>query len=179
MRKIGYLLIIIGFLSAAFVSVRQELAVNWIYYTSALVIGALGVFCVRLSHYRSRHSKDKIASSLNDVENAISGIVDNITNLNAQKEAINTYDVRYRIDELFNADFEKFVDARESIAHRFGLQSYADVMNHFAAAERYLNRVWSASADGYIDEVNTYLDKAQQQFAEALDSLHLLKNEGN
>lgn len=175
MKKIGYFLIIIGFLSAAFVSVRQELAVNWIYYTSALVIGALGVICVRLSHYRSRRSKDKIASSLNDVENAISRIVDNITNLNAQKETINTYDVRGRIDELFNADFEKFVDARESIAHRFGLQSYADVMNHFAAGQRYLNRVWSASADGYIDEVNTYIEKARDQFILARQKIFDIK----
>ena len=42
---------------------------------------------------------------------------------------------------------------------------------HFAAAERYLNRVWSASADGYIDEVNEYLQKAGDQFAESLATL--------
>jgi hypothetical protein len=48
-------------------------------------------------------------------------------------------------------------------------------MSHFAAGERYLNRVWSASADGYIDEVNTYLDKAQEQFVEALAQVHQLR----
>jgi hypothetical protein len=59
------------------------------------------------------------------------------------------------------------VEARKSIAHRFGLQAYADVMNPFAAGERYINRVWSASTDGYIDEAHTYLDMAREQFDEA------------
>jgi hypothetical protein len=44
-------------------------------------------------------------------------------------------------------------------------------MNYFATAERYLNRVWSASADGYIDEVNEYMERSEQQFEEALSAL--------
>jgi len=48
-------------------------------------------------------------------------------------------------------------------------------MSCFAAGERYLNRVWSASADGYIDEVNAYLDKAQAQFADSLEKIRQLK----
>ncbi|MCZ6508515.1 MAG: hypothetical protein O7A04_10795 [Acidobacteria bacterium] len=60
------------------------------------------------------------------------------------------------------------IQARESISHRFGLQAYAEVMNAFAAGERYLNRVWSASTDGYIDEAHTYIDKARGEFENAL-----------
>ncbi len=67
------------------------------------------------------------------------------------------------------------MDARESIAHRYGLAAYGEVMSSFAAGERYLNRVWSASADGYIDEVNTYLDKAQAQFVESLEKIRQFK----
>ena len=37
-------------------------------------------------------------------------------------------------------------------------------MSSFAAAERYLNRCWSASADGYVDEVHAYLEHAAAQF---------------
>ncbi len=177
MKKIGFSLIVIGFLAAAFVSVRNELDVNWLFFSSALIMGALGVFFVRLSLHRSRCSTDRIASSLSDVENAISRIVINITNLSAKKQSINTYDIHSRIDELFIADFEKFVDARQSIAHRYGLQNYADVMNHFAAGQRYLNRVWSASADGYIDEVNIYIEKASEQFSLARQKILDIKNQ--
>ena len=69
------------------------------------------------------------------------------------------------------ADLDIFVENRESIGHAFGLQSYADVMTHFATAERYLNRCWSASSDGYTDEVNTYLARAKDQFTQALELL--------
>ena len=44
-------------------------------------------------------------------------------------------------------------------------------MSHFAAGERYINRVWSASADGYDDEAETYLKKAAGQFDEAKQQL--------
>jgi spore coat polysaccharide biosynthesis protein SpsF (cytidylyltransferase family) len=41
-------------------------------------------------------------------------------------------------------------------------------------ADRYLNRVWSASADGSTDEVSEYLEKAKDQFNESLDLVHRL-----
>ncbi len=69
----------------------------------------------------------------------------------------------------FPDDQDAFVQARKSIAHSFSLQGYADVMNPFAAGERYLNRVWSASTDGYVDEAHTYISKAREQFEEALE----------
>jgi hypothetical protein len=40
-------------------------------------------------------------------------------------------------------------------------------MSAFAAGERYINRVWFASIDGYVDKVRGYLDRATQQFREA------------
>jgi hypothetical protein len=53
------------------------------------------------------------------------------------------------------------------MVHLFGMQTYADIMSHFAAGERYINRVWSSSADGYDAEAETYLHKAAEQFADA------------
>ena len=79
-----------------------------------------------------------------------------------------------RIDELFPADLNTFVEARKTIAHIYDLQAYADVMNSFAAGERYLNRIWSASVDGYIDEVRTYLGRCREQIEEAQAKLQAL-----
>ena len=89
---------------------------------------------------------------------------------------VDVYDLRHRIDQTFLEDLDTFVVARESIAHSHGLQAYAEIMNHFAAGERYLNRVWSASTDGYIDECHTYLDKASEQFEEARDMYRALQD---
>jgi hypothetical protein len=75
------------------------------------------------------------------------------------------------IGREFPRDLDAFVQARESVAHRFGLQAYAEVMNPFAAGERYLNRVWSAAADGYLDEALEYIGRAREQFHTAHDNL--------
>jgi hypothetical protein len=69
------------------------------------------------------------------------------------------------IDDKLRNDLQRFADARESMVHLFGLQVYADIMSSFAAGERYINRVWSASADGYDVEAARYLEKAAKQFA--------------
>jgi hypothetical protein len=57
------------------------------------------------------------------------------------------------------------------MVHLFGLQTYADIMSHFATGERYINRVWSASADGYDDEADAYLKRAAGQFDAAKQQL--------
>ena len=81
----------------------------------------------------------------------------------------------FEIDRRFRTDLNRFVDARESLTHIYGLQAYADIMSAFAAGERYLNRVWSASADGYADEARDYIGRARSQFEEArakLEEIH-------
>ena len=76
-------------------------------------------------------------------------------------------ELRDWIDQKLRTDLRRFADARESMIHLFGLQVYADIMSSFAAGERYINRVWSASADGYDGEAAKYLEKAATQFSGA------------
>lgn len=175
MKRFGYLMITFGFLTGALVTVLNERIVNWGYFMSAIALGVVGIALVRLSEKRHIQAEGKLASNIQNIESSLSQIVDNMNQLNREKRSINPYDLRHRIDELFPDHLNTFVEARESISHVYGLQGYADVMSYFAAGERYLNRVWSASADGYIDEVHIYLDKAQLQFHEALQKLRQLK----
>ena len=174
-KKFGYLLITIGFLAGALISVLDKENVRWGLFSSAIVAGAIGIFLVRTIQRRTSRAAETLTTNMEAIENSLRQIVDNLKELNSQKQGINTYDMRHRIDELFLEDLAIFVEGRESIAHAHGLKAYADVMSLFAAGERYLNRVWSASADGYIDEVNTYLDKAQEQFTESLERIKSLK----
>jgi hypothetical protein len=175
MKTLGYLLIIVGFLGGALVAVLEELSVRWEWYIPALVAGAVGVLLVRSTERRMSRSEGRLTSNMESIEAALGRIVENLTRLNTEKESIDPYDVRHRIDELFADDIDVFVQGRESIAHAYSLRAYADVMSSFAAGERYLNRAWSASADGYVDEVNAYLDKARTQLAESLEKIHVLQ----
>jgi len=168
-------MVTVGFIAAALATVVDENAVEWLWYVPALIVGAAGVATVRIDDARKTKTEHHVASRIETVEGSLERIAASINKLNADKHSINTYDMRHRIDELFIDDLEMFVDARESIAHRYGLAAYGEIMSGFAAGERYLNRVWSASADGYIDEVNTYLDKAREQFVESLEKIRRFK----
>jgi hypothetical protein len=176
MKNLGFLMITIGFLAAALASVEHPDEVRWGYFVPAVAVGVAGVVVAYLARHRARSDEEKIAANMQMIETALAAIVEKLKRLNDQKQSINAYDVRHRIDELFPENLAAFVRARESIAHVYGLSAYGDVMSCFAAGERYLNRVWSASADGYVDEVNAYLDKARQQFAESLEKIRQLSS---
>jgi hypothetical protein len=177
MKTFGYILITIGFLLGALTAVLDTEDVLWSSFRRAAGIGVTGIVLVRAGERRKARSKGRLASNMGAIDTSLNRIVENITKLNGQKESLHTYDVRHRIDELFIQDLARFVGARESIAHVHGLNAYAEVMSSFAAGERYLNRVWSASADGYVDEVNAYLDKAREQFTDSLEKVRGLKAE--
>ncbi|MHC4067981.1 MAG: hypothetical protein ACYS18_00495 [Planctomycetota bacterium] len=175
MKKTGYLLITFAFLAGSLVAVIDKLNVQWGYFSAAIIAGVVGIILVHRHERKNSRSEKKLTVNLQDIKASLARVVENLTRLNAEKQSINPYDMRHRIDELFSDDLARFVEARESLAHAHSLQVYADVMSHFASGERYLNRVWSASADGYVDEITVYLDKAQMQFAEALDRVCRLK----
>lgn len=187
MKKIGFLMITIGFLAGALATMietdlvewKANDSVRWGYFAISMAVGIAGVFVVRAGHKKVHTSETALNKNIASVETALANIVKNITELNLQKDSINTYDIRFKIDELFPNDLTNFVDARKSISHIFGLVAYGEVMNSFAAGERYLNRVWSASADGYIDEVNTYIEKSKEQFIDSLKKIKNLKNPAN
>lgn len=164
-----------GFIAAALATVVDENTVKWLWYVPALAVGAAGVAAIRINSARLNKTEHHVISRIETVEKSLERIAANIHKLNADKESIDAYDMRHRIDELFTDDLDMFVEARESIAHRYGLAAYGQVMSSFAAGERYLNRVWSASTDGYVDEVNAYIEKARAQFAESLEKIRRLK----
>ncbi|MHC4132390.1 MAG: hypothetical protein ACYSSP_11165 [Planctomycetota bacterium] len=175
MKIVGYILVIAGFLAGSLISVLHKTDVQWSWFVAVFIAGVIGLVFVRLAERKLHHSIHRVTSNMRSIEKSLDNIVQNITRLNEEKLSIDTYDMRHKIDELFIEDLNTFVEARQSIVHAHGLNTYAEVMSDFAAGERYLNRVWSASADGYIDEVNTYLEKAKIQFVETLYKIRNIK----
>jgi len=175
MRKLGFLLVIVGFLAGALASVVNETAVRWDWFIPAVAVGFLGVVLVRLGRRREVRATERLTSNMRAIQDSLRRIAQNMTQLDAEKQSIDPYEVRHRLEELFADDLSTFITARESIAYSYGLAAYADVMSSFAAGERYLNRAWCASADGYVDEIHQYLGEAREQFASSLDKVLALQ----
>jgi hypothetical protein len=175
MTIFGIILIAVGFIIGALTAVVEKEVVRWIPYAVALAVGIVGIIIVKMSLKKEARSKEVLTKNMESIEQSINNIIKNLKGLNERKNEIHTYDMRHKIDELFLEDLNNFVEARESISHTYSVQAYADVMSHFAAGDRYLNRVWCASADGYIDEVNEYLEKSLEQFEDSKKKLEECK----
>lgn len=174
MKLLGVILMIVGFFGAAFYCVRQTdgaglewQTINWTMYGAFFGVGAVGVILIRLSAHGAKTKSHKLKDDLAAMDTALSELVERLRGMNATAETTNVYDVHKNIDEHLNHHLAAFVDARESLIPIFGLQHYADLMNEFAGSERNINRAWSASADGYIDEVNTCMQRAEEHMARA------------
>ena len=176
MKTIGYLLLIAGFLAGSYYAVELRSGVPTAHFLVGLVLGVVGVALLRTARRQEATSEETIRANLEILDRSLVSVVDKARALEAGKDEIDVYELRHIIDREFPDDLDAFVQARYSLVHSFGLQQFADVMNPFAAGERYLNRVWSASTDGYIDEAHAYVDKAREQFELALEILRGLES---
>lgn len=169
-KAISLILVMASFLGGAFIAVLDPVQVNWTWMGIVLAAGAVGLVMYRRAHHSEASSGHRLSGNMQLLGSSLHSILNNLIELCDRKEDLPVYEARFEIDRLFRGDLNRFANARESMIHVFGMQNYADVMSAFAAGERYINRVWSASTDGYVDEVHLYLVKAREQFREA-DSL--------
>jgi hypothetical protein len=170
MKNIGFILLSAGFLAGAYATALDVQNVNWVLFVGAAVVAIAGLIISKTQASAHARSDEVLEMNRGELSGSLQNIVrdlDEIVGDSATKGA----DLRERIDLKLRDDLRRFADARSSMVHLFGLQTYADIMSSFAAGERYINRVWSASADGYETEATTYLEKAAQQFADAQQQL--------
>ncbi len=174
MRFTGGLLLMLGFFGAAFVTVRHADAeqlewqtIEWAWYAIAFVVGLVGVVVLRVTAKSTGTQAHKLDADLEAMKTSLGRLVDKLSAMTAGRDDISVYDVHGRIDDELMIDLNAFVEARETLIHLYGLQPYADLMNRFALSERNINRAWSASADGYIDEVWICMERALQEMSAA------------
>lgn len=166
-KVLSLLLVMAAFLAGAFIAVLDPVTVKWTWMGTVLAAGAVGLFMYRKAHHNEARSGHRLSGNMKTLETSLANVVSNLEAMVARKDELPVYEARFEIDRLFREDLDRFAEARESMIHVFGMQNYAEVMSAFAAGERYINRVWSASTDGYRDEVLTYLVRARDQFIEA------------
>ena len=170
MKNFGFLLLACGFLAGAYSTSLDVQAVDWTLFVAAALAATAGLVIVK--RQKSAHARSDSVLELNrgELRESIANVVKDLGQI-VNDETATGAKLREAIDLRLRNDLRRFADARESMVHLFGLQTYADIMSSFAAGERYINRVWSASADGYDEEATAYLHKAEKQFAEAQEQL--------
>jgi hypothetical protein len=173
-KALGLLLLIGGFLFGAYSTALDIQATNWMLFAPAAVAALVGVLVLKRAARGEAQADHVLSANKAELSESISNIVSELDGLVRDRGRIATDDLRVEIDRRLRDDLRRFADARESMVHLFGIQTYADIMSEFAAGERNVNRVWSASTDGYRSEAETYLERALGRFRDAkrlLDSV--------
>ncbi len=167
MKKLAHIMIAAGFLGAAFATSLHAQQVDWTLFAIAALVSAAGVILAKRLDSADARSESVLTTNRAELNESISNIVSHLEG----SSALSGEQLRDWIDETLRADLRRFADARESMVHLYGLQTYADIMSNFATGERYINRVWSSSADGYDAEADAYLGRAAEQFKDAQTQL--------
>ena len=170
MKNIGFILLAAGFLVGAYATSLDVENVNWLLFSAAAIAAIVGL-AISKSQASAHARSDKVLEvNRSELRESLQNIVRDLGEIVGDGSTSGA-DLRDRIYLKLRDDLRRFAEARGSMVHLFGLQTYADIMSSFAAGERYINRVWSASADGYDSEAATYLEKAANQFADAQKQL--------
>ena len=166
MKKIAYLLLTAGFLLGAYATALDVENVEWTLFIIAAIAGVAGVITAKRADHAEATAGDTLENNRNELQESIGNIVRDLRQM-TDGEMATGEQLRNWIDETVRPDLRRFIEARSSMVHLYDLQTYADIMSEFAAGERYINRVWSSSADGYAEEAAKYLRQAAGQFADA------------
>ena len=171
MKIVGYLLLIAGFLAGAYSTALDTQLTNWTYFIPAAIGAIAGVLIIKRLDRGEVRSEHVLTANRAELGESLSNIIRDLEQINGESQSLSANDLRDAIDEKLRDDLRRFADARESLIHLYGLQTYAAIMSDFAAGERYVNRVWSAAADDYDAEAWTYVGKALTRFKEATGRL--------
>jgi hypothetical protein len=157
MKNVAYLLLAGGFLVGAYATALNVQSVDWALFGMAALAAIAGVVMAKRADRAHATSGTVLDTNRKELSESIGNIVRDLGTM-TDGTAAKGEELRNWIDETLRPDLRRFVDARQSMVHLFGM-------------ERYVNRVWSSSADGYDEEAAIYLKKAAAQFEEAQQQL--------
>ena len=133
--------------------------IPWLWYLISVGVGVAGVILLRLAAAKDKQDDGMTEFEYSTVQRSLDDVSAVVARLCSQAVS-DPRTIVTAIDDECVEPLADFANARQALVKRFGMTIYADVMTEFASAERFLNRAWSAAADGYVDEVEDCLDRA-------------------
>ena len=171
---LGHTLLWGGFLAASCAAVWQLenpedpwQSIPWLPYLIATGVGFVGAFLLRATASEAQQEDTRVSGEYATVRQSLDQLLNGIAELRGGIQDDDPQGIVDYIDDCMAEPFAEFADARNALVQRFGLQGFADVMTQFASGERFVNRAWSAAADGYIDEARASLERAHRHLDQA------------
>ena len=177
MNILGQLLLWGGFLSGSLATVlnqEKKIAwdtIPWAWYITSVIVCIAGIVLLRISKTSSTESTVESTANLAEIRTSLANLLKHMNELLGQMPEMAPSEMVAFIDDVLAPDFQIFADGRNAITSEMGLPKFADVMTHFSAGERAINRAWSAAADGYVDEATTCVKRGVAMLNDAEQEL--------
>jgi len=151
-----------GCLAGAFFLVERPDEVQWTPFGAAVALALVGIALMRLAPAPSRSGGDAAHA---EIAPALAALVA------WSRAPVVDAELTRQIDREVRPHLRRIEDGLGELHDRLGAQRYASFMDAYARGERALNRVWSAAADGYLEEARSQLVTAHAALARATDLL--------
>lgn len=141
--------------------------IAWPAYIAGLVTGLIGVILLRTAPAPAELASNDQGESLRSPSVLLSLVLERMTELAEKLPDMTPEAVVDYIDEQCVGACNDFAEQREDLRTQHGLELFAAIMTEFASGERQMNRVWSAAADGYMEEAWRSARSSAEYFAAA------------
>ncbi len=141
--------------------------INWTWYLISAGICLLGIGFLHAGRKPNAHHAERLSANLEQIKSNLADLVVNTQRLQHDIKGLQPGQILAYIEGQLHDDLRDFADGRDSITAEHGLELFARVMTQFASGERAINRAWSASADGYVEEAASCVDHALTMFQSA------------
>jgi len=172
MKKLAIFLLVISVILSSLVSLQNLEKVAWLYFIPSLCLGFIGLIIIKFKNKKDKKEAVSNTNNFYDIKTSLTNIVYNLKTIKVEENNLNN--LNKVLDNLFLNDINKFIESRYLIKYKFGVLSFSNVMSHFAAGERLLNRAGSASTDGYFEETVNSIEAANYEFKLCLDEYEIL-----
>lgn len=115
------------------------------------------------SPYRDGASSSATSEMLSEIADELGKLPDTFTQKDDEAQAV--------LDSLLEERIPQFLDRREAMIEKMGLEDFATMIGQFAMMERGIARAWSAMTDECYAEVGPSLDRAKTALSAARRSL--------
>ncbi len=137
----------------------------WFALSCLLLLGGAGLVRLDMKQRLAAAHANAQANTTDSPDAALAAIIDTIESLRRDLPRMTTdqdrnHAIIERLGEVQATHVPAFADARPLLISRHGLSGFAELMDHFAAMERQINRAWSAAADAVYEEAADSLERA-------------------
>jgi len=163
MKKfIGNIMLTIGLVGGAIASARNPPL--WTALGGSLAIMGVGILLRRQGEKEELHqSAAQGKGGKEELKRTLENAIVEIEKIMEEKEK-DLEKAREHLGKILET-LESFAEKAQPLRIE-GIRFYGEVMTSFSKAERHLNRAWSAYADGYVKEGDTYLESGYSQLKE-------------